>query len=123
LLQQLHSFVDADAAGLLARREFLECGEELANDRLRRHTYEHMVDHPVVICIRGDVGPFVGVHAQIEDLGYAQRDERLGPKRQRALGPLFCKNNLPVVVAQADQFGGVVEVKELLAGIFLCLAG
>ena len=90
---------------------------------LRRHEDKRVADHPVVIGVRRDVGPFVGVHPQIEDLGQPQFSERFGPNRHRARGALFGEDKLPVVVAQAKQVALVAEVEELLARIFRGLAG
>jgi hypothetical protein len=46
LLQRL---VDAEAGWLLARREFLECLEELADDGLGRSQQKGAVGHPLVV--------------------------------------------------------------------------
>src|SRR6187549_3631249 len=93
------------------------------HDGLGRHTNKRMVEPPVVIGIRGDVRPFIRIGPQIEQLWKAQRSERLAPDPQRSRNALFGKYKLPVVVAQADQVGVVVEVVELLAWARLCLTG
>jgi len=47
LCQLLHHQLQAEAASLLARREFLESSEELADDMLRRHTDARFLCSPV----------------------------------------------------------------------------
>jgi hypothetical protein len=54
-LQLFHNLVYAEASGFLARREFPERLKRLANDLLRGHTDEGMVEPPVVIRVRRDV--------------------------------------------------------------------
>ena len=78
-----------------------------------------VVEDPVVVGVRGDVGPLVGVGAQVEELGHPQRDERLGPDLQRALDALLHEDDLPVVEPQRDQVAVVVEVDEALARALL----
>ena len=101
----------------------LNVARNCADDGLRRHEDKRVADQPVPIRVRRDVGPFVGVHPQIEDLRQPQLSERFGPNPHRALGALFGKNKLPVVVAQGHQVALVAEVEELLARIFRGLAG
>jgi len=47
LLHLVQSIAQAEAAGLLARREFLEPADELADDGLCRHEEKRMVEQPV----------------------------------------------------------------------------
>src|SRR5215471_15510110 len=123
LRQLFHHSVQAEAAGLLTWRELLERLEELADDVLGGNTDEGVVEPPVVVGVRRDVRPFVRVGAQIEELRKPQCRKRLTPDSQRSRGALFLEHELPVVVTQADQFGIIVEVVELLARTLLCLAG
>jgi len=90
---------------------------------LRRDTNVGMVEPPVVVRVRRDVRPFVRISSQIEELRKPQRNERLSPNAQRSRDALLLKNKLPVVVAQADEFGVVIEVEELLSRALLRLAG
>jgi len=55
LPQFVQNLVNAEAARLLARREVLGRGKELANDCLRRDEYKCIVEQPVVISVRRDV--------------------------------------------------------------------
>src|SRR5688572_20636873 len=68
LRQLLHHEVQAEAAGLLARRELLEGGEELADDVLSRDADEGVVEPPVVVRIRRDVCPLERIGSQVEQL-------------------------------------------------------
>ena len=56
----------------------------LRDVHLCRHQHPGPVHHPVVVGVRRDVGPFVRVGAQVEDLRDAQLGERLGPDLQGA---------------------------------------
>src|SRR5262245_23036072 len=80
--QLFQNLVHAEAARFLARREFLERGQELADDRLRGHTDKCMVEPPVVIRVRCDVRPFIRIGPQIEEFRKPQRSERLTPNPQ-----------------------------------------
>src|SRR5581483_5087867 len=112
-----------EAAGLLARREFLECGEELSDNFLRRNEEVRMVEEPVVVGVRRDVRPLVWIGPQIVELRNPQGNERLSPEPERSLGALFFKNDLPIVVTQSHKFGIVIEVEEILARTLLRFAG
>src|SRR5262245_63182201 len=81
-----------------------------------------MVEPPVVICVRRDVRLLIRIGPQVEELRKPQGSERFLPYQQSSLGALFSENKLPVVVAQADQVGVVIEVVELFARTLLCLA-
>ena len=71
-----------------------------------------MIEHPVVVGVRCNVRPLVGVQPEVEDLRYTERGERLGPDAHGAGGPLFHERQLPVVVAQAGHLLVVVDVNE-----------
>src|SRR5262249_26028091 len=79
VLERLQHFVEAEAADLLARREFLERSQELPDVLLRRHEQEGSVDSPVSVVHADDVSLLERVRAQVEDLGKAQHDEWLLP--------------------------------------------
>src|SRR5262245_24556074 len=113
LLKLFHHLVNAKSSSFLTRREFLERLEELADDLLRGHTDKGVVEPPVVVRVRRDVGPLVGIRSQIEEFRKAQGGEGLAPHPQRSRGALLRENKLPVVVAQADEVGVIVEVVEL----------
>src|SRR6185436_15388662 len=123
LRQLFHYQVQAEAARLLARRELLERGEELADDVLRGDADEGVIEPPIVVRVRRDISPFERISPQIKELRKPQSRERLTPDLQRSGDSLFLEDKLPVVVAQADQFGVIVEVEELLARSLLRLAG
>ena len=42
---------------------------------------EDVVEQPIIVRIRGNVGPFVRVRAEIEDLRYPQIGKRIGPEQ------------------------------------------
>ena len=81
-----------------------------------------MVEEPVVIGIRCNVGALVRIGAQIVELRHAQRDKRLGPDPQCAGGALLHEYELPVVVTQAREIAVVREIEVLYARAFLFLA-
>ena len=85
--QLLHHFIEVEAGGLLPLRILLEGHQELAHVILRGHENEGVIEHPVVVGVRCDVRPLVGIEPQVEDLGNAQGHERLGPDSQRSLRP------------------------------------
>ena len=82
-----------------------------------------VVEHPVVVGVRGDVGALERVGAQVEELRHAQRDERLGPDLQRPLHPLLHEDDLPVVEPQREHVAVVGEVDEPLPRALVDLAG
>ena len=57
------------------------------DDGRRRQDDVGVVEQPVVVGVRRDVGALERVRAQVEELRHAQRHERLGPDLQRALRP------------------------------------
>src|SRR5262245_56953586 len=123
LLQSIQHLVNAEAAGPLAGWELLERLEELPDDLLRGDADEGVVEPPVVVRVRRNVGSLIWVHPQIVELRKTHGGERLTPDLERSLGALLGKDELPVVVAQADEVGVVVEVVELRARALGRLAG
>src|SRR5262245_46469526 len=123
LLQRLHDVVDAEARRLLPRREIFEGRDELAHDGLSRHHQERMADAPLVIGVRRDVGPLVGIHSQVVQLRQPQAGERLRPDPQRAFNALLAEHLLPILVADRHELAVVVEVEEFLARGLVLLAG
>ena len=83
---------------------------------LRRHQQEDVVDPPVRCSPCRMVGLLERIGAQVEELGQAQRHERLLPDIE-AVGALLGEDDLPVVVAQRHQRAVVVEVEELVARV------
>ena len=122
-MQLLHHVVEIEAGGLLPLREFLERHQELAHVVLGGNHQEHVVEQPVVVGVRGDVRPLVGVRPQVEHLRHPERGERLGPDLQRPPDPLFHEHQLPIVEPQAGDLLVVVAVDERLARALVCLAG
>ena len=82
-----------------------------------------MVEDPVPIGVRRDVGAFVRIHPEVVDLGQAQWSKRLGPNRHCARHALLGEHHLEVVVAHRHQVAFVAEIEELLTRIFRGLAG
>src|SRR5262249_2652407 len=81
-----------------------------------------MCEPPSVTGVRREVRLLIRIGPQVEELRKPQGSERFLPYQQGSLGALFSKNKLPVVVAQTDQVGVVIEVVELLARTLLRLA-
>ena len=73
-----------------------------------------MVEEPVVVGVGGDVGPLVGVGAQVEDLRDAQIGERLGPNSQGAWAALLFEHQLPVVIPQRGEIAVVGTYTEIV---------
>src|SRR5262249_56550785 len=115
VLERLQQFVEAEAADLLAWREFLERSQELRDVLLRRHEQEGSVDSPVPVVHADDVSLLERVRAQVEDLGKAQHDEWLLPNFE-PFNALLGEDDLPLVVAKPDERTVVAEVEELVAG-------
>src|SRR5690349_11420119 len=66
LFQILLNLVDREAVRPLCRRVFLECGQEFSCFRLCGTQQEDVVEKPIVVGVRCDAGPLVGIGAQIE---------------------------------------------------------
>ena len=69
-IQLLHNIVNGEAGRLLARRELLKCRKKLADIALRRNQQERMVHPPIPVRVRGDRGPLIRIHAQVEKPRY-----------------------------------------------------
>ncbi len=110
--QLRHDLVQVEAGRFLPLRIVPESRQELADVILRRHEEEDVVEKPVVVGVRGDVGPLIGVGAEIEDLRDPQVGERVGPEQHLSIRPLFHEHDLPVVVPQCDHLLIVVDVEE-----------
>ena len=98
-LQRLQNGIQRESADLLARREFLERGEELPDVLLRRHEQEDVIDPPAVPVHAFVVADLERIGAQVEELREAQRHERLLPD-VAAVRALLGEDDLPLVVAQ-----------------------
>src|SRR6266850_6397020 len=120
-LELPHHLFNAEAGRLLARREFLEARDPLADEYLSRHEQEDTSGVPVDI-VRGVVLGFLeGVAPQVEEERHSQLDEGLGPHLE-ALRALLLEDHLPVFVAQRHQVAVIAPVEELLARPFPALA-
>src|SRR5882762_7800870 len=120
-LELPHHLFNAEAGRLLARREFLEARDPLADEYLSRHEQEDTSGVPVDI-VRGVVLGFLeGVAPQVEEERHSQLDEGLGPHLE-ALRALLLEDRLPVFVAQRHQVAVIAPVEELLARPFPALA-
>src|SRR6185503_10528204 len=78
---------------------------------------------PIVIGVRGDVRPLIGISTEIEDLWKAQIGKGIGPEQQLSAGPLLHEHELPVVIPQSDQLLIVVDIEERLSGTLCSLPG
>jgi hypothetical protein len=81
------------------------------------------VDRPVPVSVRGDLGPLVGIHAEIEDQRKPPEGERLSPNVQCAGRLLLGEHDLPVAVPQRDDLAVIVEIDKALAVRIFLLAG
>ena len=114
-MQLLQHLIDGEARRLLPWRKVLEGRQELADIGLRRDQHEGVIEQPVVVGVRGDVGALVRIEPEIEDQRHAQVVKGSAQTRKRSRGPLLHEDELPVVVAQSRQIAVVGEVEELLA--------
>ena len=106
--------IDAEAPRLLARREFLEGGEELTNILLRRYEQEDALHAPTFIVHAFMVRGLEGIRAQVEELREAQGYERFLPD-VKAMRTLLGEDDFPLVVAKANKRAVVIEIEELVA--------
>src|SRR5258706_1815865 len=112
LFQFLHDFVQIEAGCLLPLRVVTERGQELAHVILCWHKQEHVIEQPVVVRVRGNVRPLIGIGTEIEDLWNAQASKGIGPEQKLPVGALLHEHYLPVVVSQSDQLLIVVDIEE-----------
>ena len=68
LLQFSEHLLEVEARRLLSLRILLERHEEITDVALGGHEQEDVIHQPVVVRVRGDVGAFVRVGPEIEDL-------------------------------------------------------
>ena len=113
LLQSLHDLIDAEARRLLSRRKLLEGRDELPDQSLHWHDHVGMPNYPVVPGVGRNLGPLIGIHAQIEHRGRAQTGERVAPDRQGALCSLFAEIHLPVRHPRGHELPVIVEIEEV----------
>ena len=114
LLKRLQRLIDAEAAGLLAGREFLEGAKEFANVLLRRDQDKQVLNTPALVVHAFMVRGLEGIASKVEQLRQPQRDEGLLPDIE-AMRALFSEDDLPLVIAEAHERAVVVEVEELVA--------
>src|SRR5215467_9064985 len=100
LLHLSQYLVEVEAGGLLALRVLPEGLEKFPDKGLRRHQQVDVIDKPVVIGDRRDVGALEGIGAKIEELWHAKRDKGFRPDAHGAWLSLFREHDLPIVVAQ-----------------------
>lgn len=68
LLSLLHNLVDAEGCGSLPRRKLFERRQKPPRELVRGDGQEGVMKRPLVVGGRGDVGPLIRVHAQVEEL-------------------------------------------------------
>src|SRR5579871_6590614 len=102
LREDFQDIVEGEAADMLARRELLERLQELSDVGLGAVEHEGVLDAPARIVDGFVVADLERVHAKIENLWQAQRDERFLP-HQITISALFLEDDLPVLIAQADE--------------------
>jgi hypothetical protein len=118
-----HRLIDRERGRFLTRREFVERLQEVCHDPLRGQRQKVILQEPVVVSVRGDVGALEGIGPQVVELGNAQSRERLGPHTQRPFAALLHEHDFPVVESQRDQVAVIVEVDETWTRTLLLLAG
>ena len=72
LLKPAEHVAEVEAGGLLTLRVVPERLQEFPDIGLRRHQQIDVVDQPIVIGVRRDVGALKGVRPKIENLWHAQ---------------------------------------------------
>src|SRR5262245_4981771 len=85
----LEDLIEAEARGLLSRRELLEALQELRDARLCGNEQVDVPEHPVEEGVRCLFRALVRIHAEVEDVRRPQHDERLEPDLQRGLDALL----------------------------------
>ena len=110
--------------------DFCRCGNStsvlsmLGHVGLRRGEHEDAVEHPVVVGVRRDVGPLVGVGAQVEQLRtraaptYGSSQIRRVPGTRCSMKTIFQLSN-----RSAGQVAVVGDVEEVLARALVGCAG
>src|SRR5260370_31211542 len=97
--QLLERVVEGKTTRFLARREFLERGEELSDALLRWHQDEGVIDPPPAVINALVVGRLEGIRAQVEQFRETQRHEGILPYIQPDR-PLFGKDALVLLIPQ-----------------------
>ena len=80
-------------------------------------------NYPVIVGVRGNLGPLVRIHAKVEHRRSPHTDEGFPPDRQGTFLALLAKYGLPVLIARGDELTVVIEIKKLGASGFVLLAG
>src|SRR5271166_2694488 len=82
-----HYRVEVERGGFLTRRELDEVLNLLCYDRLHEIQLRHVIDHPVKVRVRVEVGSLERIAPQADNMRQAKLDEGLGPllHRVRAL--------------------------------------
>src|ERR1700730_10391386 len=71
-LQLLHDLIQVETCSLLPLGVIPEGHEETAHKILRGDEQKGVIDQPVVVGVRRDIRPFVGVKAEVIDLRHAE---------------------------------------------------
>src|SRR5262245_66116452 len=84
LLHFLQDFVQVERGRLLPLRVLPERRQELGDVGLSGHEHERVIEDPIVVRVRGDVGPLVRIRPEVVEFREPQGDERLGPDAKRS---------------------------------------
>src|SRR5262249_58048276 len=103
----LHHLIEAEARGLLPRREILEAREPPRDIGLRRDEQVDALDPPGRVADRLVVGALERIRTQVVEGRQPKVYERLLPDAE-AVGALLGEDELPAVVAQRHQLAVVV---------------
>src|SRR5262245_64329622 len=77
LLHLLQDFVQVEGGRLLPLRVLSERRQELADESLSWYEHERVIEDPIVVGVRGDVCPLVGIRPEVIELREPQGHERL----------------------------------------------
>src|SRR6516162_5451537 len=103
LLHLPEYFVEVEAGGLLALRVVPEGLQEFPDKGLRRHQHKDVIDKPVVVGYRRDVGALEGIGPEIEQLRHTKRNKGFRPDPHRTRLSLFGEHYLPSGLPEQNQ--------------------
>src|SRR5579862_3798667 len=114
-VHMLANLIDTEAGPALARRILSEGFQEGRSLHCSNAGEIGILDEPVIVLIRRDIGALVRVHSQVKELREPQRSERIRPDQQIPGSALFLEDNLKVTETRGHQVSIIVEIKEIIA--------
>ena len=82
-----------------------------------------VLDPPIVVLVGDDIGPLVGVHAQVEELRNAQAGKWLVPDLEATRIGHLAEDALPILVPEGDQHAVIIVVRKVVACALRLLTG